>query len=73
MLKAIKQLKNGKAAVPDKIPATLIKDAADFISQPLMMTFNASLKLGVFSDIWKLAKLVQFLRQRQRTIKTIIE
>ena len=55
MLKAIKQLKNGKAADPDKIPTILVKDAAEFISQPLMMIFNASLTLGVFPDIWKLA------------------
>ena len=39
MLKAIKQLKNGEAAGPDKIPTTLVKDAAEFISQPLMMIF----------------------------------
>ena len=57
MLKAIKQLKNGKAAGPDEILTTLVKDAAEFISQPLMMIFNASLNLGVFQDIWKLAKV----------------
>ena len=33
VLKAIKQLKNGKAAVSDKMPTTLVKDAEEFISQ----------------------------------------
>ena len=50
-LKTIKQLKNGKPSDPDKIPTTLVKDAAEFISQPLMMIFNTSLKFDTFPDI----------------------
>ena len=69
MLKAIKQLKNGKAAGPDKIPTTLVKDAAEFISQPLMMIFYASLKLGVFPDIWKLAKVSPIFKTGARNNK----
>ena len=69
MLQAIKQLKNGKAAGPDKIPTTLVKDAAEFISQPLMMIFNASLKLGVFPNIWKLAKVSPIFKTGARNNK----
>ena len=32
-----------------------VKDAAEFISQPLKMIFNTSLKFGIFPDIRKLA------------------
>ena len=32
MMKAIKQLENGKAAGLDKIPTTLVQDATEFIS-----------------------------------------
>ena len=41
--KAIKQLKNGKAPGPDKIPTMLIKEAEDLICKPLTMFFNSSL------------------------------
>ena len=48
---AIRKLKNGKAAGPDKIPATIIKDVRDHITKPLKMIFNPSLTNGVFPDI----------------------
>ena len=69
MLKTIKQLKNGKAPGPDRIPTTLVKDAAEFISQPLMMIFNASLKLGVFPDMSKLAKVSPIFKTGARNNK----
>ena len=56
VLRAIKQLKNGKALGPDKISTKLIKGSADFIWKPLTMNFNSSLKYGIFPDIWKLAR-----------------
>ena len=51
MYNASRKLKNGKAAVPDKIPATIIKDARDLITKPLEMIFKSSLTNGVFPDI----------------------
>ena len=51
----IRKLKNGKAAVPDKIPATVIKDVGDLVTKPVKMNFNSSLTNGVFPDIWKIA------------------
>ena len=56
MHNAIKNLKNGKAAGPDKIPTTIIKDVGDIITKPLTMIFNSSLRNGVFPDIWKIAR-----------------
>ena len=37
MHNAITNLKNGKAAGPDKIPTTLIKDVGDITKKPLTM------------------------------------
>jgi len=39
MHNAVKNLKNGKAAGPDKIPTTIIKDVWDLITKPLKMIF----------------------------------
>ena len=51
MHNAIRKLKSGKAACPDKIPATIIKDVGDLITKPLTMIFNWSLRNGVFTGI----------------------
>ena len=60
--KAIKQLKNGKAPGPDKIPIILIKDAVDLISKPLTLIFNSSLWKGIFPDVWKLARVTPIFK-----------
>ena len=57
MLTSLNMLKNGKASGPDGVPTNLVKDAANLIAKPLMMIFNASLKQGIFPNIWKLAKI----------------
>ena len=44
VLKGLKELKNGKACGPDKIPTTLVKDAANFISYPLTLIYISSIK-----------------------------
>ena len=41
--------------MPDKIPTTLVKDAANFITYPLTLTYNSSIKNGIFPDLWKIA------------------
>ena len=51
MHNAIRKLNNGKAAGPDRIPATIIKDVGDLIPKPLTTIFNSSLRNGVFLDI----------------------
>ena len=57
MHNAIKNLKNGKAAGPDKISIPIIKVVGDIITKPLTMMFNSSLTNGVFPDIWKIARI----------------
>ena len=57
MYTAIKNLKNGKAAGPDKIPTTVIKDVGDVITKLLTMIFNSSLTNGVFPDTWKISRI----------------
>ena len=57
VLEYIQNLKQGKSAGPDKIPTTILKDAADFICKPLTMILNSSSRLGTFPDRWKIARI----------------
>ena len=56
IMNAIKQLKSGKAAGPDKVPTKIVKDV-DVLVSKLSMIFNSLLENGIFPDIWKLAKV----------------
>ena len=67
ILNSIKQLKNGKAPGPDKIPTMLIKDAGEVICKPLAMIFNSSLWHGIFPDIWKLARVTPIFKSGSRS------
>ena len=66
VLKGLKQLKNGKACGPDKIPTTLVKDAANFISYPLTLIYNSSIKNGIFPDLWKIARVAAIFKSGKR-------
>ena len=66
MLTSLNMLKNGKAPGPDGVPTNLVKDAANFIAKPLMMIFNASLKQGIFPNIWKFAKITPIYKSGAR-------
>ena len=48
ILNALKELKNGKAAGPDKVPTKIVKDVGDLVSKPLVMVFNSSLEKEYF-------------------------
>ena len=62
ILNAIKQLKNGKAAGPDKVPTKIVKDVCDLVSRPLLMIINSSLEKGIFPDVWKLARVTPIFK-----------
>ena len=62
MHNAIKNLKNGKAAGPDTIPTTIIKDIGDIITKPLIIIVNSSLANGVFPTIWKIARIIPIFK-----------
>ena len=57
IINEIKKLRIGKAASPDNIPTTVVKDVGDIVAKPLAMIFNSSLENGIFSDIWKLERV----------------
>ena len=69
---AIKNLKNGKAAGPDKIPTTIIKNVEDIITKPLTMIFNSSLMNGVFPDIFKIARIIPTLKSGEKMMSLTI-
>ena len=66
VLKILKQLNNGKACGTDKIPTTLLKDAANFISYQLTLICNSSIKNGVFPDLWKIARVAAIFKSGKR-------
>ena len=66
ILRALKELKNGKANGPDRIPVGLVKDASAFIALPLTLVYNASLVTGVFPDIWKVARVTPIFKSGER-------
>ena len=47
----------------DNLPIRLLKDSAHLISEPLSYIFNLSLENGVFPDVLKQQKLLQFTRK----------
>ena len=57
VLTAIRGLKDSKSPGPDRFPAKILKDAEELTSNPLKTIFNESLKVGVFPDIWKAARV----------------
>ena len=67
ILNSIKQLKNGKAPGPEKIPTLLIKDAGEVICKQLAMIVNSSLRHGIFPDIWKLARVTPIFKSGSRS------
>jgi len=47
-----------KAPGPDEIPTWLLQQCAPYLSEPLAALYNASLKQGVFPEVWKAAEVV---------------
>ena len=47
VLNAMSRLEKGKASSPDKVSVKLVRDAAKFISYPLVLIYNSSLRNGV--------------------------
>ena len=55
VLKVLKKIKTKKAAGPDYLPKTLIKEGAEKLAAPLAFLINKSLRLGEFPNAEKLA------------------
>ena len=69
---AIRKLKNGKAAGPVKILATIFKDVGDLITKPLKTIFYSSLTNGVFPDSWKIARITLTFKSGARKMSITI-
>ena len=63
----IKNLKCSKSAGHDKISVKLVKDAAEILSKPLAIIFNASFKKGIFPDIWKTARVTPIFKSGSKS------
>ena len=72
MHNVIKNLKNGKAVGPDKIPTSIIKDVGDIITKPLTMIFNSSLRNGAFPDFWKIPRITPTFKSGVKMMSIII-
>ena len=57
VLTAIRGLKDSKSPGPYRVPAKILNDAEELTSNPLKTIINESLKVGVFHDIWKAARV----------------
>ena len=62
----LNQLKNGKACGPDKITTALVKDASNFISYPLTLIYNSSMKNGIFPDYFKIVRVAPIYKSGKR-------
>ena len=58
----MKKLRIAKAASPDNIPITVVRDVGDLATKPLAIIFNSSLENGIFPDIWKLAGVIPIFK-----------
>ena len=58
VLLILKGIKPGKAAGPDGIHGTVLKNCASTLAKPLTMIFNTSFVTGCVPEEWKLASVV---------------
>ena len=63
----IKNLKCSKSAGYDKISVKVVKDAAEILSEPLAIIFNASFNKGIFPDIWKIARVTSIFKSGSKS------
>ena len=63
----IKNLKCSKSAGYDKLSVKLVKDAAEILSEPLAIIFNASFNKGIFPDIWKIARVTSIFKSGSKS------
>ena len=67
-LKAFKSLKINKAPGFDQIDVNLINQIYNHIKEPLIRIFGDSIKLGVFPEKLKLAKVTPILNLKKMNI-----
>ena len=60
--KEIKNLKCSKSAGYDKVSVKLVRDAAGILCKPLAAIFNSSFEMGIFPDMWKIARVTSIFK-----------
>ena len=63
----IKKLKCNKSSGFDKISVQFVKDAAEILCNPLAAIFNSSFKMGIFPDIWKIARITSIFKSGSKS------
>ena len=58
----ILSLKKGKAVGPDNIPSCFLQHIVDIISPALMILFNASIQLGMYPSVFKIARVTPIFK-----------
>ena len=65
-LKVLKNIRGSKAAGPDNIPASMIKDAAEELAAPILFLINYSFETGIFPTAEKTAKVTPLYKSGER-------
>ena len=68
VLMTLRRLKVSKSSSIDKIPAKMLRIAADIIAPSLTYIFNLSLSTGEFVDDWKIARVTPIHKDGSRQI-----
>ena len=66
VLSLLNTLDKSKAAGLGDISARLIRECADLICSPLCVIFNQSLRLGIFPDDWKNARVTPLFKKGEQ-------
>ena len=66
VLKTLRQLNISKGAGLDKIPAKMLRIAAEVIAPSVTYIFNLSISTGVFVDDWKDARVIPIYKEGDR-------
>ena len=67
---AFKTLKRNKAPRYDALDVNIITSVYEFIKKPLLNIFNKSIKLGIFPEIMKLAKVTPIFKSGKKELLT---
>ena len=67
VLSELKNLNGNKSSGPDNISPKFLKDSCYIIAPILTIIFNQSLKTGIFSDDWALARVSPIFKSGIKT------
>ena len=65
--KVITNLKRGNSLGLDRLSPNILKELACVIHVPLLHILNASISLGIFSEVWKSARVIPNHKKGDKT------